>query len=226
MLGRLNLWPGVVGTVLALLISTWVSIRGWQDIPDGIRPRAVLKPLIGATQDEYGKVEILVDMPVLILAISVLFVVLPLMLPHGEYLADSMVLYNAAWLGTVALATIQHVDAVARAARDDAPFGIFGIALVLILFGGHLRRLGVRALGPRPWPRRSEWHPWARTYHQAGMVLAMLGLALNAARALVAGPALVPAFLVATLVACAVPMVFSWRQWLAGPAAPSGPGHF
>jgi hypothetical protein len=58
------------------------------------------------------------------------------------------------------------------------------------------------------------------------MVLAMLGLALNAARALVAGPALVPAFLVATLVACAVPMVFSWRQWLAGPAAPSGPGHF
>ncbi len=213
--------------MLALLISTWVSIRGRQDIPDGSRVPAHWSPLIGDGRYEYGKLEVLVDMPVLILAIGVLFVVLPLMLPHGAYLAGSMRLYNAAWIGALVPVTGFHAEGVARAARADGPvfsFGIFLTAWVLTLFGGYLMRLGTRALGPRPRPKMREWHPWVRTHWQAGLVLMSLGLALILVRVFVPGPALMPAFLAGILVACLVQMVLSWRRWPAGPAAPSGPG--
>ena len=202
-------WFGLVIAALAVAISIWAypslpprvathwDLRG---TPDGFSSRAWAVALI----------------PIVIIAMTVLFNVLPKLDPRRENYAKFLTSY---WL--IANAVIVFI-LVAHGLIITAGLGYsvkidrlmpLGVGLLFVFLGNYLTRvepnwfIGIRT----PWTLSSDT-VWRKTHRTGGWLMVLGGLAL-ASGAFLPAAMLLPLFIVTIVVVAVIPIVQSYVLW-------------
>ncbi|WP_067181085.1 SdpI family protein [Microtetraspora niveoalba] len=217
---RLDIRPGLIATAAALLLAGGISLWGWTALPDDARIPMHWGP--SGEVDRYGgKTEALITLPLIVLGLGLLLAVAPRLMPRRQNAARSRHVYFAAWVGTLVLLTVTHAVSVFNAAGGDLPVVRIIMALIALLFvvlGNYLPKsrsnwiAGVRT----PWTLESDV-AWRRANRLAGILFAVVGLALLVGAFILPIPALVVLTLTGTAVCAIGPTVYSWWIWRADP---------
>jgi uncharacterized membrane protein len=209
---RLNLRPGLIGSTVALLVSTGISIWGWTQIPDGARLPAHWG--VSGEVDRFGsKTEALITLPLVMLGLCVMFIALSPLLRQQPAVGATR-LYTVTWIGVLILMAGLHTVSVVNGVGGQIPVpqvSMAGIGALFLVMGNYLPKTrSNRAVGVRtPWTMRSE-RSWQRTGRLTGWLFAGLGLILLVL-AFIAPPAVLFSILiVGTFAAAVVPLVHSW----------------
>jgi uncharacterized membrane protein len=202
-------WFGLVVAALAVAISIWAypglspsvathwSLRGE---PDGFSSRAVAVSI----------------MPAVMIAMTVLFNVLPRVDPRREnyakFLGTYWLIANAVILFLLVAHGLIIVTGLGYSVKIDRLMPI-GVGLLFVLLGNYLTRVepnwfvGIRT----PWTLSSDT-VWRKTHRTGGFVMVIGGLVL-AAGALLPHSALLPLFVVTIVVMPLIPIVQSYVLW-------------
>src|ERR1700752_1830373 len=202
-------WFGLVIAVVALVISVWAysslpptvathwNLRG---TPDGF-PRRLLAVVIG---------------PVVIVAITLLFNVLPKLDPRRENYARFLSTY---WLfanAVIVFLLIPHGMVIATglgySVRIERLMPLF-VGLLFVVIGNYLARVepnwfvGIRT----PWTLSSD-KVWRKTHRTGGWLMVIGGLAL-ATGAFLPHSALLPLLIGIVVVVAVIPIMLSYFLW-------------
>jgi uncharacterized membrane protein len=219
---RLNPWPGLIATGLALVATGAVSAWAWYRLPDDARV-PVHWNLAGEIDRYAGKFQGLAMIPAIMLVTSVLMAVLPLVLPRRQHLASSARGYTATWVGALVLLVAVHMAIVITAVNPTANGSggtlvvrvvVVGIGLLYAVIGNYLPKtrsnwiFGIRT----PWTLDSE-RSWTRTHRLGGMLFFWYGLTL-AITAFLLPPVPLLALTVGGAVAIAATATgYAWWTW-------------
>jgi uncharacterized membrane protein len=162
--------------VLVMLCSTVVA---WQQIPDS-QPIPVHYGFDG-TPDRYGgKVEALLVEPLIGIAFTVLFAILPRIDPRAQNLMRSQKPYAATAIAALLLLLSIHTATILQALGwtvNVAMVVSVGVSLLFAVIGNYLGKVrsnfsfGIRT----PWTLSSE-HSWHKTHRLGGRLLFWLGI--------------------------------------------------
>lgn len=142
----------IIASIIAISVFGWVAIpegtmiaRHWDMAgePDGFSPRS----------------HVLIGMPMLALALTALFLAIPLIEPRRKHRTDNSALLNVSWLGALGLLLVVHASIVfaATAGETSPPLPqatLFAVSVLLILIGNFTAKsrsnfsLGSERLGP------------------------------------------------------------------------------
>ncbi len=208
---------GASALIIAAMVA--ISVYGFTQVPPDMElPR---QWTFKGEHRAAGRDLVLFGMPLLALAISGLFALLPLIDPRGDNIRRSAALWLTAWIGILALLAMSHgavVFAAAAGSDFSAPrdLQLFGLCLLLIALGNFLPKsrsnffAGVRT----PWTLSSE-HSWSVSNRLAGWLFVLTGLA-GAATSLMrdskTGWSILLAGIAATAVISVVVSYFAWRS--------------
>lgn len=208
--------PGLIATAAVLLPVIGLSVWAWLRLPADVQLPVHWGP--SGEADRYGsKLEALALLPAIMLGVSVLFAVLPRLLPRRENLASSARAYLAAWIGALLLMGGIHTVSVLNAVGGDLPMAriVFaGVGLLFLVLGNYLPKTRANwAVGVRtPWTLEDE-RTWRRTHRLAGRLFAGVGLVLLAGAFTLPMAALFPVMIAGVAVVSVVPPVYSWWVW-------------
>jgi uncharacterized membrane protein len=196
------------------LTAAMAAVSGWAltRLPDAPIPAHWA---IDGHPDRFAQPgSVLFILPGTALAVSLLFAVLPRIMPPQGDLSRSRTPYEAGWLGAILLMLLIHLGMVANtmgAGVDFLRLAVVGTGALLLVIGNYLPKtrynyvIGVRT----PWTLADE-RVWDRT-HRLGGVCMLLAGAIILVGGLVApgGASLLPMLLVPLLTAVAVPIAYS-----------------
>jgi len=185
----------LVGLMLAAAAWAWPQL--------GDQPLPVHYGLNGP--DRYGsKAEALLAMPIVALIMSLVFTVLPPLMPARARLERSWGAYTTMWLAVVAFMLLIQLFTIARALGAPMPMGrvmLVSIGLLFAVLGNLLGKVrynfvfGVRT----PWTLSNE-RVWDRTHRFAGWTMVLGGLVAVCAGLLL--PVALEPYMHAVLLAC------------------------
>ena len=175
----------------AILIGLMLAASAWAWPQLGDQPVAIHFGLDGRPNGYAPKTEAVLAMPGTALLLSVLFTVLPVIMPAKARLERSWAAFSMIWISILTLLLAVHLAMLALAV--GLPVNItrvmaIGLGAFIAILGNLLGKvrynyvLGVRT----PWTLSSE-RVWDRTHRFAGRVMAVAGLLMVAAG--VAAPA-------------------------------------
>lgn len=208
----------------AILIAAMigVSIYGWSAIPaDTMIARHW--SLSGEADGYSPRDHVLIGLPLLGMAFTALFLLIPKIDPRTEHVRQSRGLLHVGWLGTLGLLLVVHYSVIAGAIKggDSQPMPgltLYGLCLLIVLMGNYTAKsrsnffLGVRT----PWTLSSE-HAWAVANRTAGWLFVLTGLAAAAAGTLLDPSYGYKVFLAGVLSAALISVVVSYFAWRADP---------
>ncbi|NRQ33189.1 DUF1648 domain-containing protein [Nonomuraea sp. NN258] len=109
----MNLRPGLLGSLVALVTTSAVTVWGWVRIP----PETRFPVHLSGDADRFGaKPEALLTLPLVMLGLCAIFAVMPLLAHHRHQPR----LYNGAWIGVLAILTVLHAVNVFNAVTGPA----------------------------------------------------------------------------------------------------------
>lgn len=195
-------------TLVMSAVSLWALIR----LPD--TPIPAHWALDGRANAYARPASVLFILPGTALALTLLFLVLPRIMPPQGDLSRSRVPYEATWLAVVLLLLLIHLGMVATAFGAPVDFlrlAVIGTGALLLVIGNYMPKvrynyvLGIRT----PWTLASE-RVWDRTHRFAGVSMLLAGLISLAGGILVPGNILlIPVLLVPILAAVLATVVYS-----------------
>ncbi|WP_055477981.1 DUF1648 domain-containing protein [Sphaerimonospora mesophila] len=208
---RLDVRPGLIGTAIALLASAGMSVWGWIHIPDDAR----IPTHWGASGEADGfsdKLPALIQAPLIMLAFSALFTLLPRLVSR-ERMGSARV-YIVAWIGALLLISALHAVTILNAAGGQLPavrVAMAGVGVLYLLLGNYLpkSRGGSAAGGGDRWAAQ-ERKISRRTQRLGGRLLAGLGLFLVIFGFVLPIPALTVIMLVGTVAIGLTLALYSW----------------
>jgi len=202
-------WFGLVIAALAVAISIWAypslpprvathwDLRG---TPDGFSSRAWAVALI----------------PIVIIAMTGLFNVLPKLDPRRENYAKFLSSYWLIANAVIVFILVAHgmiiTTGLGLSVRIDRLMPL-GVGLLFVFLGNYLTRvepnwfIGIRT----PWTLSSDT-VWRKTHRTGGWLMVLGGLAL-ASGAFLPGVMLMPLFIVTIVVVAVIPIVQSYVLW-------------
>ncbi|HKA59519.1 MAG TPA: SdpI family protein [Gemmatimonadales bacterium] len=202
-------WFGLVIAALAVAISIWAypslpprvathwDLRG---TPDGFSSRAWAVALI----------------PIVIVAMTGLFNVLPKLDPRRENYAKFLSSYWLIANAVIVFILVAHgmiiTTGLGYSVRIDRLMPL-GVGLLFVVLGNYLTRvepnwfIGIRT----PWTLSSDT-VWRKTHRTGGWVMVLGGLAL-ASGAFLPGAVLLPLFIGTIVVVAVIPIVQSYVLW-------------
>lgn len=202
-------WFGLVIAALAVAISIWAypslpprvathwDLRG---TPDGFSSRAWAVALI----------------PIVIIAMTALFNVLPKLDPRRENYAKFLSSYWLIANAVIVFILVAHgliiTTGLGYSVKIDRLMPL-GVGLLFVFLGNYLTRvepnwfIGVRT----PWTLSSDT-VWRKTHRTAGWLMVLGGLVL-ASGAFLPGAMLLPLFIVTIVVVAVIPIVQSYVLW-------------
>ncbi len=202
-------WFGLVIAALAVAISIWAypslpprvathwDLRG---TPDGFSSRAWAVALI----------------PIVIIAMTGLFNVLPKLDPRRENYAKFLSSYWLIANAVIVFVLVAHgmiiTTGLGLSVRIDRLMPL-GVGLLFVFLGNYLTRvepnwfIGIRT----PWTLSSDT-VWRKTHRTAGWLMVLGGLVL-ASGAFLPGAMLLPLFIVTIVVVAVIPIVQSYVLW-------------
>jgi len=202
-------WFGLVIAALAVAISIWAypslpprvathwDLRG---TPDGFSSRAWAVALI----------------PIVIIAMTGLFNVLPKLDPRRENYAKFLSSYWLIANAVIVFILVAHgmiiTTGLGLSVRIDRLMPL-GVGLLFVFLGNYLTRvepnwfIGIRT----PWTLSSDT-VWRKTHRTAGWLMVLGGLVL-ASGAFLPGAMLLPLFIVTIVVVAVIPIVQSYVLW-------------
>lgn len=205
--------------MIAAMIA--ISIFGWFAIPENTMI-ATHWNLAGEADGFSRRDHILFGMPLLAIALTLLFAFIPQIEPRRAHAAFNTGLLNASWLGATAVMLIAHGAIVLSAlgqgsAATHMPQAIlFAVAALLMLVGNFTAKsrsnffLGVRT----PWTLSSE-HAWSAANRAAGWMFVLSGAAAMAAGLFIdtaTGFKVLIASILGTVVMSVVISYMAWRK--------------
>ncbi|MBI3976789.1 MAG: SdpI family protein [Chloroflexi bacterium] len=216
----MNRKPALIasGAIVAGMLA--LSIWAWVQLPAGAR-----MPVhwgIQGTPDRYGdKVEGLLVLPLIAVAVVALFALIPLIEPRRRNLERSHLAYTAVWIATVLVLAAIDVTVVLAAlgqAVDIPSVMAITIGLLFVVMGRVMDRIrsnfifGIRT----PWTLSSEL-AWAETHRLGGRLFILLGTLLILS-ALVGNALLVFGLMLGgSIVLLAVLVAYSYHIWKTDP---------
>lgn len=197
-------------TAIMAAVSAWALAR----LPDA--PIPVHWDLDGRPDGFDRPASVLFILPLVALALSLSFAVVPRIMPPQGDLRRSRAPYEIAWLGAILLMLVLHLTLVAKAfgaPLDLLRLAVIAVGALMLAIGNYLPKvrynyvMGVRT----PWTLASE-RVWDRTHRFAGMLvvagalLSILGGLLAPTPALVLAALFVPTLapLIASVIYSAV----------------------
>lgn len=202
-------WFGLVIAALAVAISIWAypslpprvathwDLRG---TPDGFSSRAWAVALI----------------PIVIIAMTVLFNVLPKLDPRRENYAKFLSSYWLIANAVIVFVLVAHgmiiTTGLGYSVKIDRLMPL-GVGFLFVFLGNYLTRvepnwfIGIRT----PWTLSSDT-VWRKTHRTAGWLMVLGGLAL-ASGAFLPAAMLLPLFIVTIVVVAVIPIVQSYVLW-------------
>lgn len=197
--------------IVALMFG--MSLWGAAHVPEG--PMAVHFNIRGEADGYVPRDMGLFLMPVIALALAVMFIVLPKIMPKKGSLERSSEAYGAIMLGALLLQLVVHFLLIAEAIGsnlDTMAVAFSAIGLLFVVMGNYLPKtrynyvMGIRT----PWTLADE-RVWDRTHRLAGPLF-MLGGAATIAAVLIAGSEVATKVLmVGVFVPAIVAIAYSWH---------------
>jgi uncharacterized membrane protein len=163
------------------LTAVMAAVSGWAltRLPDALIPAHWA---IDGRPDAFARpASVLFILPGTALALSLLFFLLPRIMPPQGDLSRSRTPYEAGWLGAVLLMLLIHLAMVATAMGagiDILRLAVIGVAALLLVIGNYMPKMRYNyVMGVRtPWTLASE-RVWDRTHRFAGFCMLAAGLA-------------------------------------------------
>lgn len=200
--------------MFALSVWAWFQIPETQQIP--------VHYGIDGTPDRYGgKFEGLFAIPLIGVALTVLFAILPRIEPRSENLMRSQKAYFIVALSAIALLLALHVATVLQALGWQIPVATVvsvGVSLLIAMIGNYLSKVrsnfsfGIRT----PWTLRSE-QSWNKTHRLGGRLLFFLGISGMIAAIANANQLFLLLILGGTLSVTVILFIYSYTVWKADP---------
>lgn len=221
------------GLMLSLIpLSLVVGLGLWGYLtadPDGLYP--VHWGADGAPDRFGGPVEAFLGLPLVAVALTAVFAVLPFLDPRGANLRRSSPLYLTGWLGALGLMALiqgaQTLSALGLVQLGGESFSRLiaaGVAALFLLMGNFLGKarpnwfVGVRT----PWTLSSDL-AWDKTHRLAGRLFVLVGLGGILAAALAPLAAAFAVVVGGAVATAAVAVVYSWFVWRDAPDRRLGP---
>ena len=180
----MNVKPLLVVNVILIAAMSALTLWAWPMIPEGAQ-LPVHWNLEGVADQMGSKEEALLTLPILTVALTLMFLVLPFFDPRRSNLQKSVKLWNATAIGTALLIATLHTFLVLSALGHDlrvTDFVVPGIAGLFVLLGNYLGKshpnwfAGVRT----PWTLSSDY-AWEKTHRWAGRLFVLTGFGTLAA---------------------------------------------
>jgi uncharacterized membrane protein len=209
---RLPLYVSFLAITAMVLISAW----GWMIIPAGARI-AVHWGVNGAPNGFASKERALLILPVVAVALTALFALIPSIEPRRANLLASRKLYLAGWYGSLFILVGAHSVVVLTAAGwhvDIRRWGSAIVALLMIVLGNFLGKsrstffVGLRL----PWTLSSEL-AWSKSNRIAGLGLVATGLATLIALAFASASVVLLVLLIGVTLSAVIAGVASFFYW-------------
>ena len=205
-------------SLLMVAMMAAVSVYGWIEIPEGAQIARHWN-LAGEPDGFTPRDTFLIGMPLLGLALTLLFLVLPRLDRKNADMVKTLPLFLIGWLAGVGLMFTVHAAIVLAAIREGASPSLpettlFAAASVLMIIGNFLgksrpnRLVGVRT----PWSLSSK-HAWSASNRAAGQMLVLTGLGAAAAGVLADAPAGFMALTAGALASIAISVAISYFAW-------------
>ncbi|MFC0862805.1 DUF1648 domain-containing protein [Sphaerimonospora cavernae] len=209
---RRYLRRGLIGTAVALLASAGVSIWGWIHIPEDARIPTHWNG--SGTADGFsGKAGALVELPLVMLAVSALFAALPFLIPRQEMAAGARFM-TAVWMGLLLLFTGGHSAIIINATGGEIPVvrvAFAGVGILYLLLGNYLPKIrGGSATGTGGRQAAQDLQITPRAQRMAGRMFAGLGLIMLAFGFVLPVPALTAILVVGTV---ATGLTVTFHSW-------------
>jgi uncharacterized membrane protein len=213
---RISVRPLLLASGVALLLMFALSAWAWGRIPSNQRI-PVHWNMEGKVDRYGGKSEGLVLIPLIALALSLVFSVLPLIEPRRANLEKSWGAYTAIWIGLLVFMGAIHAALVASAMGwiPNVP------AIVSVCVGGLFALLGISLGGVRsnffvgirtPWTLSSELS-WTRTHRLAARIFVVFGILFPVVGLLVDGGVAILALLCGMFGSMGFLIVYSYAVW-------------
>src|SRR5213593_1274445 len=202
-------WFGLVIAVLAAVMSVWAYPR--------LPPTVATHWNLNGTPNGFSSRLVAVSiMPLVILAMTGLFNVLPNLDPRKENYAKFIHVYWLIANAVIVFIAVAHVLIISSAlgfpVKIDRLMPL-GIGLLFIFLGNYLTRVepnwfvGIRT----PWTLSSDT-VWRKTHRTGGWLMVLAGFLVAACVFLPHG-AFLPALLAALVIAAVIPIVQSYVLW-------------
>ncbi len=172
---------GLTVSVIGLMVIGAISVYGYFNLPAG-EVFARHWDLQGQADGYSSKLEILLMIPFLAITLSILFTVLPKVLPRRDNLEKSQSFYLAAWAGAIVLLTGVHAMIVWSALTSVGPnlaFIFLALGIFITILGNYMTKsksnwiAGLRT----PWTLTSEY-AWAVGNRFCGYIFVLTGIVL------------------------------------------------
>jgi len=211
--------PAIISLVLSLA-SFGLAGWAWSHVPAGARIPTHWN--FAGKADAFGDRSSLFLLPAVMLALNLLFLVIPRLDPRKGHLLRSSRAYAAIWLALAGLLTALNIT-VTRAALGYPTamekWLLPSVGLMLVVIGNYLGKIrsnffvGIRT----PWTLSSE-RSWNKTHRLGGWVFVGVGLLLMAA-GVIQPPTRIVArgFLVVLLLMTLWLTVYSYLVWRSDP---------
>jgi uncharacterized membrane protein len=196
------------------------SAWAWKVVPDGAR--IAVHWGFDGTPDRYGdKSEALFAMPLLAVAITALFWLLPRLDPRRANIEASAKFWSVGAILSVGILAYAHALLVANAAGipiDMTAALVPALSLMFMGLGNYLGKTrsnwfgGVRT----PWTMSSDYS-WQKTHHWAGRLFVASGIVGLAAWPLLGAQAALVALIAAIIASSFASVVLSYFFWRADP---------
>ncbi len=174
-----------------------------------------------------GRLEAYFLVPAIMIAISLVFAILPAIDPRGRNLARSRVVLNTAWAGTLALLLVIEAAMVALglgwidAGSADLMPGLIlaAIGALFLLLGNVMGKarpnwfVGIRT----PWTLSSDL-AWDKTHRLVGRLMVLAGLALLLGVWFIPANLQIGLVLLAAFTPAVIGTVYSYWVWRSDPA--------
>jgi uncharacterized membrane protein len=213
--------PVVLVSLAFVAAMALAGAWAWIQLPDGAQVPIHWGP-DGRPDDWADRTIALFGLPLTALAMTALFLVIPLIEPRRTNLERSRAAYHAIWLASIALLGLIQVGVVVFALGgefDMTALALAGAGIMFVVIGNVMGKLrssflvGVRT----PWTLTSELS-WNRTHRLAGRLFVGLGLVTIGLVIVGPDPILLLAVLgVGTLALIAALVVYSYVVWRTDP---------
>ena len=201
--------------VSGLLIAGMVGLSAWAYAQLPAEHIATHFDINGQANGWSGRMTFLTLMPVIAIALTALFAVMPGIMPRKGSLERSEQAYDAAWLSSTGILAITHVElvlsAIGAVANPVQPI-LAGVGLLFMLLGNFLPKtrynymMGLR----NPWTLADE-RVWDRTHRLAGPIMMTFGAVVLASVFLLPLPDFFWVMGGGVAIVVLVPTVYSWQ---------------
>jgi uncharacterized membrane protein len=211
---------GLIASALLIALMAAISAYGFS----AIAPDALVAShwnLAGEADRFAPRDTILIGLPLVALALALIFAVVPIVDPRKDHVASSRGLFLSAWIGSLGMLAAAHAAIVSDAALGlvAPPRLIFGaVGAFFVVLGNFMAKsrsswfIGLRT----PWTMSSE-NAWIAANRTAGALFVLAGAATIGAAVLSDARMTVSILIAGVLTAALAGVVVSYLAWRADP---------